>query len=197
MDKKLTGHVVVVMAPMGSGKGTIIKAGLEAFPEIRTTVSCTTRQARPGEVDGREYHFVSSTEFDKKIMAGEFIEWAHFGLNRYGTLKSEIIPYLENGEVVIAEIEVQGVEQLHQLFPKENITTVYIEAGGWEQLRARALARAEISEEELAKRYERYLIEIESKGSADIVIDNSKEGSAQAENEFVDVLENIFTTIKK
>ncbi len=189
--------MVVVMAPMGSGKGTIIKAGLKAFPEIHTTVSCTTRQPRPGEVDGREYHFISGIEFDAKIEAGEFLEWAHFGLNRYGTLKTEILPYLESGEVVIAEIELQGVEQLHQLLPKENITTVYIEAGGWDKLRARALARAEISEEELAKRYERYLIEIESKSGVDIVIDNSKMGSEAAENEFISVLKNIFTTIKK
>jgi len=196
MVNKLSGHVVVVMAPMGSGKGTIIRAALKEFPQIHTTVSCTTREPRPGEVDGREYHFVNSATFDKKIADGEFLEWAHFGLNRYGTLKTEIIPYLEAGEVVIAEIEVQGVEQLHQLLPKENITTVYIDAGGWEKLRARALARADISKEELAKRYERYLVEIDSKTSADIVIDNSKVGSEDAENEFINILQNIFTTIK-
>jgi len=197
MDTKYSGHVVIVMAPMGSGKGTIIKSALRTFPHIKTSVSCTTRSQRPGEVDGKEYHFISSADFDDKIAGGEFLEWAHFGLNRYGTLKREILPPLENGEVVIAEIEVQGVEQLHTLLPRENITTVYIEAGGWEKLRARALARAEISEAELAKRYERYLIEIESKNIADIVIDNTGEGSEHAEKEFITLLENIFATIKK
>lgn len=197
MNNTMTGHVVVVMAPMGSGKGTLIKAGLRAYPEIRTTVSCTTREPRPGEISGREYFFISSVEFDAKIAAGEFLEWAHFGLNRYGTLKSQILPSLHEGKVVIVEIEVQGVEQLHQLLPKENITTVYIDAGGWDKLRARALARAEIKEAELAKRYERYLVEIESKNIADIVIDNSKEGSEEAEAAFIDVLKKVFTTIKK
>lgn len=185
------------MAPMGSGKGTIIKSALRAFPHIKTSVSCTTRSQRPGEVNGREYHFITSADFDEKIAGGEFLEWAHFGLHRYGTLKHEIIPHLKNGEVVIAEIELQGVEQLHTLLPKENITTVYIEAGGWEKLRARALARAEISEAELAKRYERYLIEKESKSIADVVIDNTANGSQSAEKDFISLLEHIFKTIKK
>ena len=195
MEKQYKGHVIIVMAPTGSGKGTIIKAALTQFPSIHETVSCTTRAMRPGETNGREYHFISSAEFDAKIARDEFLEWAHFGLNRYGTLKAEILPYLERGEVVLAEIELQGVEQLHKLLPKENMTTVFIEAGGWEKLRARAVARAEISEEELAKRYERYLIEVESKDKADIIIDNSAEGSDAAEKQFIEVLQNIFNNI--
>jgi guanylate kinase len=195
MNTKLTGHVVIVMAPMGSGKGTVIRAAESVFPDTYNTVSCTTREPRPGEVDGREYHFITSADFDQKIAAGEFLEWAHFGLNRYGTLKSEIVPYLESGRVVIAEIELQGVEQLHKLLPKENITTVYIDAGGWEMLRARALARAPISDAELSKRYERYLIEIESKPMADIIIDNSTTDSSKAEADFVEVLRLIYTKI--
>lgn len=179
------------MAPMGSGKGTLIQAGLRAFPDIRTTVSCTTRAPRPGEVDGREYHFITSAEFDAKIEAGDFLEWAHFGLNRYGTLKQEILPALEAGKLVIAEIEVQGVEQLHTLLPAESITTIYIEAGGWDVLKARALARADISEAELDKRYERYLVEIEAKEMADIIIDNSGTGSTEAEEKFISILETI------
>lgn len=185
------------MAPMGSGKGTIIQSGVQAFPAIHTTVSCTTRDPRPGEQNGREYHFISSSEFDAKIAAGDFLEWAHFGLNRYGTLKSEIIPYLEQGKLVIAEIEVQGVEQLHTLLPADNITTVYIEAGGWNVLKARALARADISEAELQKRYERYLVEVESKSMADVVVDNSGVDSTGAEQQFIDILDNIYSKITK
>ncbi len=196
MKKHYTGHVIIVMAPMGSGKGTLIRAGLEHFPQIHETVSCTTRAMRPGEVNGKEYHFISSAEFDEKVTNGDFLEWAHFGLNRYGTLKAEIIPFLERGEVVLAEIELQGVEQLHTLLPLENITTVFIEAGGWEKLRARAVARATISEEELAKRYERYLVEIESKDMADIIIDNSGEGAEKAQLQFVQILQNIFNKIQ-
>ncbi len=95
MENHYKGHVIIVMAPTGSGKGTIIRAALAQFPAIHETVSCTTRAMRPGEVDGREYHFISSAEFDEKVARDEFLEWAHFGLNRYGTLKSEILPFLE------------------------------------------------------------------------------------------------------
>lgn len=196
MYQAVTGHVVVVMAPMGSGKGTIIKSTLQHYPGVHMTVSCTTRTPRPGEVDGREYHFISNQEFNKKILAGEFLEWANFGLSRYGTLKTEILPYLEIGKVVIAEIEVQGVEQFFTSLPKANLTIVYVEAGNWEVLKARALARAKISDEELAKRYERYLIEIKAKSIADVIIDNTKPDSKEAVTQFSEVLKNIYMTIK-
>lgn len=187
----ITGHVVIVLAPMGSGKGTLIRHVQSLYPRIYTTVSCTTRQMRPGETQGKEYHFISSEEFDKKIQNAEFLEWAHFGLNRYGTLKSEIIPRLEKGEVVIAEIELQGVEQLQKILPREHLTTVYIDAGGWDTLKARAIARAPISDEELAKRYERYLIEITFKDAADVVIDNSQ-GMEKAKQQFADLFKNLY-----
>ncbi len=173
MELPQTGHVIIIMAPMGSGKGTLISYVKQTFPQVHVTVSCTTRAMRPGEVDGVSYHFLTNAEFDKKIEAGEFLEWAHFGLNRYGTLKSEILPYLEAGQTVISEIELQGVEQLHQLLLPKQVTTVYIEAGGWEVLKARALARAPMTDEELEKRYNRYLVEVEAKKIADIIIDNS------------------------
>ena len=197
MQNNLTGHVVIVMAPMGSGKGTLIRAAEQIFPDIHSTISCTTRPPRPGEADGREYHFITSDVFDAKVAAGDFLEWAHFGLNRYGTLKSEIVPFLESGRIVIAEIELQGVEQLHALLPAKNITTVYVEAGGWEVLRARALARAPISEEELSKRYERYLIEIESKSIADHIIDNSSSDSTLAIDEFMTMIKTIHNKISR
>lgn len=193
--ESISGHVIIVMAPMGSGKGTLVARALKEFPMLTTTVSCTTREPRPGEVDGREYYFLSSAEFSKKVEAGEFLEWATFGLNRYGTLKSEIIPKLEAGAVVIAEIEVQGVEQLHQLISPEHMTTIYIEAGGWEVLRARALARAPMSEAELTKRYERFLVEREAKTIADIIIDNSTNDSTIAEQHFIRIITSIYDTL--
>jgi guanylate kinase len=169
MQHKLTGHVVIVMAPMGSGKGTLIRAAEQVFPDIHTTISCTTRPPRPGEVDGREYHFITSDVFDAKVAASDFLEWAHFGLNRYGTLKSEIVPFLEAGRIVMAEIELQGVEQLH----------------------------APISEAELSKRYERYLVEVESKSIADYVIDNSTSDSSLATEEFMTMINTIHNTISR
>lgn len=172
---EIRGHVVVVMAPMGSGKGTIIHHALDKYPSMHQTVSCTSREMRPGEVDGKHYHFVTRDEFDQKITAGDFLEWAEFAGNKYGTLKSEILPRLSHNEVVIVEIELQGVEQLLELLPREHLTIVYIEAGGWEVLRARAEARAPMSEAELGARHERFLIEQKAKPLADVIIDNSQD----------------------
>jgi len=193
MDK-ISGHVVIVMAPMGSGKGTLIKHIQTLYPDIYTTVSCTTRDKRPGEIYGREYYFITSDEFDKKIDAGEFLEWAHFGLNRYGTLKSEIIPRLQQGQVVITEVELQGVEQLLAILPRNHITVAFIDAGGWETMKQRAQMRAPMSEEELQKRYERYLIEIKAKDKADIIINNS--GSVDtAKKEMEALFEKIYSSV--
>jgi guanylate kinase len=147
---------------------------------------------RPGEADGYHYHFLSHQTFQAKIEAGEFLEWAEFGGNLYGTLKSEIIPPIEAGEVVIAEIEIQGVEQLRSLLPPEAMTTVYIDAGGWPELRRRALARADMSEEDLTRRYERYLTEVESKAWADVVIDNTGDDFLPACIRFAELIESLY-----
>jgi guanylate kinase len=191
MEIPKQGHVIIIMAPMGSGKGMLINYIKETFLDVHVTVSCTTREKRPGEVEGREYHFISEAEFDEKVKNEDFLEWAHFGLNRYGTLKSEILPYLESGKTVVAEIELQGVEQLHQLLEGEQMVTVYIEAGGWEFLKERALARAPITEEELHKRHERYLKEVEAKKIADIIIDNSSSDTALAKAAMKELIETI------
>lgn len=167
------GQIVVVMAPMGSGKGTIVKHALARYPNLKHTVSCTSRTPRPGEINGKHYHFVSGDEFDRKIAAGDFLEWAVFAGNKYGTLKSEIVPHLIQNNVVIVEIELQGVEQLLSLLPRKNVTVVYIEAGGWEILKGRAQARAPMTAVELQARHERFLIEQQAKPIADVVIDNS------------------------
>jgi len=186
--QEICGHVVVVMAPMGSGKGTIVQKALAENPDLFQTISCTSRAIRPAEVDGKHYHFVSTEEFDAKIQNGDFLEWAVFAGNKYGTLKSEILPRLIDGKLVIVEIEVQGVEQLLELLPRENMTIVYIEAGGWEVLRARAEARAPMSASEIASRYERFLIEQKAKPLADIIINNSAD-IENAHAEFARVIE--------
>lgn len=179
------------MAPMGSGKKVLQDAVRNAYPEVVFLVSCTTRSPRPGEVDGREYHFISRDSFEKKVADGEFIEWAEFGGNLYGTLKSEILTPLSSGSVIVNEIEIQGVEQLIPLIPKEHRTIVYIDAGGWEVLRDRALARAPMSEAELILRHERYLIESKYQSHADVVIQNYDGKLAEAQQEFVDLVKTI------
>lgn len=191
----ICGHIVIVMAPMGSGKGTLVRQTLTEFPELKQTVSCTSRAMRPGEVDGVHYHFISRQEFEQKVEAGEFLEWAEFAGNKYGTLKSEILPRLLEGKVVIVEIELQGVEQLLALLPREHITITYIEAGEWEILRKRAEARASMTEDELTKRHERYLIERGAKSTADVIVDNRGDVK-KAYAEFKKVIEAAYNKCK-
>jgi guanylate kinase len=146
---------------------------------------------RPGEEEGVHYYFVSAHEFERRIAAGEFLEWAEFAGNRYGTLKSEVLPRVEDCEIVLLEIELQGVEQLLELLPRDHMTIVFIEAGGWDVLKERALARAPMSETELAARYERFLHEQKAKPLADVVIDNSGD-IAVAHQEFEQVIASVY-----
>jgi guanylate kinase len=152
---------------------------------------------RPGEVPGKDYHFLTPDEFDVKITEGAFFEWAHYGQHRYGTLKSEIIPHLNNCQLVVTEIEVQGAEQLLDLLPRDSMTLIYVEAGGWENLKSRALARATMSESELASRYERYLIEREARSRADVIIDNTSEDTNVAVKAFEAVIEQSYKKCNK
>jgi len=196
-ETMLRGQVVVVMAPTGSGKSTLVRHITSQFPELSVTISCTTRARRPGEESGREYHFLSRDEFRSKVAAGEFLEWAEYGGNLYGTLKSEILPRLTEPKIVITEIELKGMLQLKELIPADHLNVIYIEAGDWSVLKERVLARAPISEEELHARYERYLVEHCAKEYADFIIDNTEisREMASAKQQFKDIITTIQTKI--
>lgn len=169
----ITGHLILIMAPMASGKGSLVSHITSEFPQVRRTVSCTTRERRPQEVEGVDYWYISRSDFETRIANGEFVEWAEFSGNLYGTLKSELTTRLEKGEIVLCEIELQGILQLMKIVPKGYYTLLYIDAGGWETLKARALSRAPMSEEHLKLRYERFKEEEMFKGHADFIIANN------------------------
>ena len=198
MDQaKITGHLVLVMGPTGSGKGSIIRYILNKFPNLQYSVSCTTRDMRTGEIDGKDYHFLSDEEFDKRIAADEFLEWAVFSAHKYGTLRKEITDRLENGQVVITEIELQGVQQLLKIIPEMNRTLIFIEAGDWEVLKTRALARAPMTPEHLELRHARYVEEVKSKPYADVIIDNTEGKLDEANGHMTKVIESIFSNINQ
>src|ERR1700689_3304945 len=98
--------VFVITGPSGVGKGTLIASLLEAVPALELSVSATTRLPRAGEVDGRDYHFLSAAEFERRVGSGDFLEWATYSGNRYGTLRSEVRRRLNAGHSVVLEIEV-------------------------------------------------------------------------------------------
>lgn len=104
--------VFVITGPSGVGKGTLIKELLSRVPNLELSVSATTRAPREGEVDGRDYHFLTPKEFDERIAAEDFLEFATYSGNLYGTLRSEVERRLSEGHSVVLEIEVQGARQV-------------------------------------------------------------------------------------
>lgn len=185
------GKLVLVVAPSGSGKDTLMEAAKAAFPDLVTLVTCTTRAPRPGEANGVDYHFFTREEFDHRISEGEFLEWAEYGGNRYGTLHASIEEVLARGEVLLAAIEVQGARQVRELLPPQELAIIYIDAGGWDVLAKRILARAPISTDELEKRHERYLDEATFKEEATFIVTNPDGGLDEAKDAFVHIVSGI------
>ena len=104
--------VFVITGPSGVGKGTLIKGLLARVPNLELSISATTRAPREGEVNGRDYHFLTPEEFDERIAAEDFLEFATYSGNLYGTLRSEVERRLSEGHSVVLEIEVQGARQV-------------------------------------------------------------------------------------
>jgi guanylate kinase len=111
-------RVFVITGPSGVGKGTLIRELLGRVEGLELSVSATTRAPRPGEEDGRDYHFLDREEFDRRVERGEFIEFATYSGNRYGTLRSEVERRLAAGVSVVLEIEVQGARQVRAAMPE-------------------------------------------------------------------------------
>jgi guanylate kinase len=149
--------MLVISGPSGSGKTSICKRLLED-PRVEFSVSATTRKPRPGEVDGRDYHFVTPEWFRKQIQAGAFIEHAEVHGNMYGTLRAPIEDAIERGKVVLLEIDVQGALQLKAL--GEPGIHVFIAPPDMEELRRRLVGRAtdapEVIERRLKKAEDEY-----------------------------------------
>ncbi len=146
------GKLAVISGPSGAGKSTIVRA-LRDDPRVEFSVSATTRPKRPGEVDGRDYYFLTPEEFQRKVRAGEFIEFANVHGNLYGTLREPMERAIEAGKIYLVEIDVQGAAQLQAL----GIPGVYIFIAppSFEELRRRLRARGtdppEVIERRLAK----------------------------------------------
>jgi guanylate kinase len=119
--------VFVITGPSGAGKGTLIQGLLERVPEMEVAVSATTRPRRPGEVDGREYWFLSDDEFSRRVDAGEFLEWVPYvSGRRYGTLRSEIDRIAGEGHVCVLELELEGALRVQTDVPGS--VTIFIAA---------------------------------------------------------------------
>lgn len=180
----MQGKLILVVGPTGSGKGTLIEHALAVYSDLVFPVSATTRSPRPGEEDGVNYHFLAKEEFERKVAAGEFLEWAEYGGNYYGTPSAEVLPVIESGKFMLHDIEVQGARQVLDLHPNEAVA-IFIDAGSWEALAERVRARAPISEEELAKRKVHYDDEVTFTNRAAFVVKNENGKLEEAKTDFI------------
>jgi guanylate kinase len=144
--------VFVITGPSGVGKGTLIRALLQRILDLELSISATTREPREGEVDGRDYHFLSREEFDRRVEKEDFLEFATYSGNRYGTLRTEVQRRLAAGHSVVLEIEVQGARQVRAAM-RESIQ-VFIAPPDPAVLRERLDARGTDSAEAIDSRLE-------------------------------------------
>lgn len=171
--------VFVVSAPSGAGKHTILKRMLAHDPDLTYSISATTRKPRPGEQDGREYYFLERAEFERRVAAGEFAEWAEVHGNLYGTLRSELERIRATGKDALLELDVQGMRNVKRMGVRP--VTVFIMAPSFEELEQRLRARGTDSDEVIAVRLNNARNEVAAKDEFDHVIVNVDIRDAVAE----------------
>jgi len=146
----MKGIAYIISAPSGAGKTTLCRMAAAHFPEIRNSVSYTTRKPRPGEVDGRDYWFVEDEAFDRMVEAGEFLEYAGVYGRRYGTSKKDLESLLDQGWSVILEIDVQGADKVRQTL--KGGVYIFILPPSLEACEQRLISRGKDSPEDIKKR---------------------------------------------
>lgn len=171
LDLQRRGLMFVLSSPSGAGKTTISRKLLAADQAIRMSVSVTTRPIRPGEVDGRDYHFTDTTTFDRMRDEGEFLEFAEVFGNRYGTPRAQILAGLESGQDFLFDIDWQGTQQLGQRMGPD-VVPVFLLPPSLDELRRRLESRGTDSAEVIASRMERARDEISHYDSYDYVLVN-------------------------
>ncbi|MCA1653569.1 MAG: guanylate kinase [Sphingomonadales bacterium] len=180
IGRKRRGLLIVLSSPSGAGKSTISRMLLDADDQISMSVSATTRPIRPGEIEGRDYHFVDDAEFDRLIADDSFAEWAHVFDHRYGTPKEPIKAALRSGRDVLFDVDWQGAEQL-SVGLGEELVTIFILPPSMKELERRLRARATDTEAVIAGRMNRAAGEIGHWAEYDYVLINEDTDKCLAE----------------
>ena len=162
--------VFIISAPSGSGKSTLVARILAADPKLTFSISYTTRKPRGKEESGRAYYFISREEFQQRLSAGEFLEWAEVFGNYYGTHRAELERAEREGKDLVLDIDVQGARQLKEQVPEA--VTIFILAPSRKILEERLRARSEDSDEVIARRLEEAADEIRNWQAYDFVLVN-------------------------
>lgn len=167
------GHsrLTVLSGPSGVGKSTVVAELRSRSPEIWISVSATTRKPRPGELNGREYHFVDEAEFDRMAAAGELLEYAEFAGNKYGTPREPVTRRIEQGLPTLLEIDLAGARQVKQAMPESLL--VFLEPPSWDELVRRLTGRGTEPPEVIERRLAAAKDELAAAGEFDVTLVNT------------------------
>lgn len=164
------GKLIVLTGPSGVGKGTLVRSLLRRHPEIFLSISATTRQPRPGEIDGKDYYFVSRQQFERMVEVGELLEWAEYAGNYYGTPRQKVQEKIDRGKRVLLEIEVIGARAIEQTFP--HALRIFILPPSLAELERRLRGRGNDSQEAIGRRLQRAREEIAASNEFDLQVIN-------------------------
>lgn len=167
----MKGKIIVIVAPSGTGKSTLIEKLLKDFPTLKWSVSCTTRGIRPGEKDGVNYHFITKDEFEARITKDEFVEWAKVHSNYYGTNKKFVEQGLSSGQFLLLDIDVVGAKNIKKYFGSD-AQAIFIEPPSVEELEKRLNKRGTDSPEVILERVNNAKKELLSKNDFDFLVMN-------------------------
>ncbi len=166
------GLLIILSSPSGAGKSTLARRLRDWDPSIRFSVSATTRPARPGEVDGTDYHFVSEADFKRQVTQGEMLEHAHVFGNFYGSPKAPVQAAIDEGVDVLFDIDWQGAQQIRNSSLQEHVLSIFLLPPSIAALRDRLKSRGQDSDETIARRMQRSWDEISHWDSYDYVLVN-------------------------
>ncbi len=182
LDKRLN-PLIVFTGPSGVGKGTVLRQLLARHPELNLSISATTRSPRSGEVDGQHYYFLTRSQFEEMVTQGQFLEWAEFAGNLYGTPRQPVLDKIALGERVILEIELEGARQVRSSAP--DAFQIFIQPPSIEELEARIRRRGQDSEDAIARRLARAQVEIAAADEFDVQVTNGDLETAVQELETI------------
>ncbi len=185
------GALFVVTGASGTGKTTLVREALGSIPGLRFSVSATTRAPRDGEVDGKDYHFLQRAEFERRVQAGDFLEWAEVYGNGYGTLKDQVEEALSSGQSILLDIDTQGADLVRAAAPEA--VTIFILPPSIEVLADRLKSRATDAPEVIDRRISEAQLQLSACGSFDYLVINDHLQSAHDQFQAVLVAELLRT----
>lgn len=185
--KNNKGTLVLFSGPSGVGKDTVLEIVLNKDTTLQKSVSCTTRGIRENEIDGKDYYFISVSDFEKLIDNNEVLEYAKYGSNLYGTPKAPVDKWLEEGKIVILKIEVQGAGNIKKIYP--DAVGIFVLPPSMDELENRLRSRGTENEDDIIRRLEIARNEIEQSNNYDYLVIN--DDLEKASENILEILHNL------